>query len=82
MERELFVSECQNCSVCSGNLTNECPRYAYWGEPSSTGYDSPHYTGVSETEIRERAKRNPGGTADAAVRAADGEKRLESIKAS
>lgn len=72
MERELFVSECQHCDVCAGELTKGCPRYAYWDAPQSAGFDSPHYTGATENDLRAKAAENPGGSADRAVRAADG----------
>lgn len=76
MATELFVSECENCEFCVGRLHDGCPRYAYWGEESSTGFDCPHYTGRTEDELRKLAAGNPGGSADAAVRAADGKPRL------
>lgn len=68
-ERELMVSECENCEACHGQLTESCPRYAYWYENPQT--DSYHWTGLSEAETRRRAAANPGGSADAACRAAD-----------
>lgn len=80
MTIELFVSECQNCDECKGQLTQDCPRYAYWGEESSAGWDCPHYTGRTEDEMRGLAAANPGGSADAAVRAADGRPRLATLK--
>ena len=74
--RELFMSECQHCQHCAGVLADGCPRYAYWDAPQSAGPDSPHYTGVSEGELRAKAAANPGGSADAAVLAADGLPRI------
>ena len=26
------MSECKNCRRCAGVLSEDCPRYAYWGE--------------------------------------------------
>ena len=71
MQYELFVSECQNCESCSGVCGHGCPRYAYWDEPQSAGWDSPHYTGLSETEARRRASLNPGGDCARMVASAD-----------
>lgn len=71
MSRELFMSECKNCRRCAGVLSEDCPRYAYWGEPQSAAFGHPHYTGVTEEDLRARAADDPGGRADTAVRAAD-----------
>lgn len=74
--RELFMSECEHCQSCAGVLRRGCRRYAYWDAPQSAGPDSPHYTGANEQELRTKAEANPGGSADAAVRAADGLPRI------
>ena len=71
MEYELFVSECQHCENCSGVCRYTCPRYAYWYEPQSAGWDSPHYTGLSEAEARRRASLNPNGDCARMVAYAD-----------
>lgn len=76
----LYVSECQGCDECSGRLTQNCPRYAYWSVELGTGWDCPHYTGLQEDEARGLAIAKPGGSVDAAVRAADGRPRLATLK--
>lgn len=78
MSSELMVTPCEHCDCCSGQLSEDCPRRAYWfADPSPDSYD---WTGLSEDEARRRAANNPGGTADAAVRAADGGPRLKVVR--
>lgn len=75
--RYTYVECCHHCPDCTGPLTEQCPRSAWWSEEAHPETDE--WQGCTEAYTRHDARIWPGSTSDAIVRAADGQPRLKKV---